>query len=141
MMNNADFFKMCKEGERPVVKMGKDIKEFGMESFDPGIVGKVTRVNIECDDRYCLVIDMSDYEEHNRSVALSNRRDSNGGHTACWLDTQYYPEDGREGLYIPIWGNIPFEIIHEETLFAMYLEDKCNTGYVKWLEMKVKELA
>lgn len=138
-MNIKEFVELCRSGKQPIIKMNENIHEYAEESFDPQMMGKVVNVGMEYDDSYRLLIDMNEYEKHNKSVAQYDWRDDKGELTLSWFDTKYYPEDGIEALYIPLKGKAPFEVVNENYLFSNYLKSNYDS-YVEFLEDTVQEL-
>lgn len=139
-MKNKLFYEICKEGKTPLIKMGENVYEYSEESFDPKMMGKVLNVSIDHEDSYRILVDMNGFEAHNKAVAPYDWKDEKGELTKCWLDTKWYPEDGIEALYLPLDGEVPFEIVEDNSLFVSYLNSKSNVGYVEWLESLVKKL-
>lgn len=110
-MKNKDFYNVCKKGRKPLIKMNENIHEFAKESFDPGMMGRVVEVNIECENNYRLLIDMNGYEGYNHSVAIKSWKEGLSENKVGWLDTPYYPRDGLKILYVPKDEDISFEVV------------------------------
>lgn len=128
-----DFHELCKSGAKPLIKMRDNIHDYLEESMDPGMIGQVIDVSIAYEDSYRVLIDLNEYEDHNKSVAIYDWKDDNGELTKSWFDTSYYPKDGIEQLYFPLNIETPFEILDENSLFLEYLGSK-GMNYVEWLE-------
>lgn len=139
-MKMIDFYEMCRQGKKPLIKMGNNIHDYLEESFDPGMIGRVIDVSIEHGDSYRLLIDMNGHETHNKSVALYDWRDEAGNLTKSWFDTKYYPEDGIDSAYFPLDMEIPFEVISENSLFSRYLESGEDVSYINWLENSIERM-
>lgn len=139
-VNIKDFYKLCKSGVTPMIKMRDSICDYEEDSFDPLMTGVVIDVSVAYNDSYRVLVDLKGFEEYNRSIALYNWRDNNKELTKCWLDTEYYPKDGLQSIYLPFDIEAPFEVISDNTLFADYLKSECSVGYVEWLESHVRML-
>lgn len=140
-MKSKELYELVRQGKKPVIKFNKGVYDYCDDSFDPLMIGRITGVSIEFEDSYRFLVDLNDYEAHNRSVALYDWKDKNGNPTLTWFDTVYYPKDGIEVMYLP--GDYSFNIedvfdfVEENSLFQEFLNSKTNLTYVEWLEIEL----
>lgn len=137
-MKAKEFYDLCKSGVNPLVKMSDNIEDFSFDALDPGFIGQVIEINPDGEGSYRILLDFSNHEEHNRSVALYVWKGAGDEFNKCWMDTQWYPKDGIDSLYIPMGGEVPFEIVSSENeLFNEYLSNKNGLTYTNWLEAQL----
>lgn len=139
-MKVEQFVELVREGVHPIVKCTTQISEVCEESLDPFMMGKIIGVSQEYEDSYRFLMDLNGYEKHNESVAKRNWFNKDNEPKLTWMETNFYPEDGIEAVYIRINTEIPFEIIEQDSLFAEYISISSEKSYIKWLETTVKEL-
>lgn len=132
---------MVKEGgKEPIVKFTEDICDFGDESFDPGMIGKIVGATKESENTYQFRVDLNDYVEHNKSVASNDWIDGNGKPTLTWFETKFYPQDGIEVMYLPIDREAPVEFIEKNSLFNEFITSNSKMNYTQWLEQELINL-
>jgi hypothetical protein len=141
-MKIKELKKLVQEGKRPVIKIKEEAQDYLMENFDNEMIGKVIGIDteFEFDDKtYGFIVDMNNYEKHNRSVAQRVWSDGRGGHSHTWFESGHYPKDGIETIYFPFELELPFEILEENGLMNEYINENLEITYLEWLENKVLE--
>ena len=139
-MKSNEFFQLVRSGKQPIVRFLDNIYHHAEESVDPRMVGKVIGATQEYEDSYRFLIDLSGYEEYNKSVACRNWNDSNGEPKLTWFETSFYPKDGIEPVYLRLDIEIPMEIVEENSLLSEYVVSQSTLGYVEWLEEQINRL-
>lgn len=139
-MKSNELFQLVRDGKHPIVKFTKDIYEYVEESVDPHMMGKIVQATQEYEDSYRFLLDLNGFEEHNKSVASRDWRDSSGEPKLTWFETSFYPKDGIEAVYLPINIELPLEIIEDNSLLSEYLSSQSTFSYVEWLEEQIKIL-
>lgn len=139
-MKIKDFYKLCLNGQSPVIQMGDNIGEYLEESFDPKMIGRVISASVQYGDSYVFKVDMNRFEDYNKTVAGYDWIDNNGEPTLNWFESGYYPENGIKEIYFPMDIDCPFEIMSENKWFNQYLQEGYKGSYIEWLEGKLEEL-
>lgn len=151
-MKAIEFHKTQSFG-KSTIKLTEDIKKVLHNDMDPGFMGKVLSIKDYNDETYEIILDLSEFESHNRTVAEYNWTNDHGAFGVCWMDTIEYPEDGIYTFWIPIDGEIPFNIVSTEpaepaeladrykpTLYDRYMDTDRDMEYEEWLETLVEKL-
>ena len=81
------------------VKFTSGVDEFET-GFENGMFGVVEKVTPEVDDVYCLWVNFSRFEEHNKQLMTPNYFDAQGKPTLRWNETTYYPTDRVEKIFV-----------------------------------------
>ena len=127
------------EKQEVIIQFNKLIYENDYDGVDEGFIAKITSVRKEYNSNvYRIEFDMSDYLENNYEKAKPNYYDKDGKATLKWQDTNYYPKDNIDTLYLLETEELPFVIINGSSLFIEYTKEKndnkTNLEYVEWLE-------
>lgn len=138
-MKANELLELIKSGSRPVIKITEKTFDYIEDSFDVKMMGRIVGATIEY-DAVRFLVDMNDFDAHNRSVAEYNWFDKDGKATLTWFDTIFYPKDGKEVIYIPPDAEIPFEFVEDNTLLNEYIQSNSDSNYTHWLEKLVLEL-
>jgi hypothetical protein len=133
-----ELIKLLEAGVKPTIQFNKNHSY----DADPDMKGQI--ISFEEDDiddegsiSYKFVVDISGYEDYNKSVARNIWvADSNGEYTKTWFESGFYPKDG---LY-DIWAmnyqsciDAGFDFV-ENKLYLRYIESKTELSYLQWLE-------
>lgn len=51
-----------------------------------------------------------------------------------WLETNSYPKDGFETIYLPMEGELPLELVLEDSILNDYVKSGTNDSYIQFLE-------
>ena len=104
-MKTRDLIEMIKNGSKPIIRFTEIISD--IDSADEDMMGRVISVSKpdvweRGTETVEFRIDMSEFLEHNRSVAQIGWRDSNGDPVLTWMDSAYYPKDNIETIITQI---------------------------------------
>lgn len=137
-MNSKELFNIVKSGKKPEIRFTEDPELYLEESVDPEMMGRVIKASVDED---CLVfrIDLNPYQEHNQSVGKPNWYNQEGEAVLTYLESNFYPKDGVEVLYLPLDAEVPIELIEPNSLVGEYLQGDKEDSYVKWLENQILE--
>lgn len=145
-MKTRDLVKMVKSGSKPIIKFTERISD--IESADEGMMGRVISVSSpdvweRGTETVEFRIDMSEFLEHNRSVAQVGWRDSYGDPVLTWMDSDYYPKDNIETICEMLVDNFNdcdlsmFEVVNVSKYFEEFLAQNEIKDYVRFLENKL----
>lgn len=141
-MNMNKLYELVLEGKKPIIKFNNNVHEWIEDSVDPMMIGKIAGASIDHEDSIRFLIDLNPFEEYNRSVAHHDWRDKEGNCVLTWFDTSFYPKDGIESIYLPIYEETEnvFDFIEEGSLLNEYAKTSQEISFVTWLENEVKQL-
>lgn len=138
-MNTKELRDLVNEGKNPVIKFNSKAEKDFDESVDPNMFGRITGVGEEYGECF-IIVDLNDFEEHNRSVALPNWYDSDSNPRLTWFESGMYPRNGIVKLYLYSNEDLPFDIVEQNGLTKEYLDTKSSKSYVEWLEHQIIKL-
>lgn len=143
-MKANELLSIIKQGERPIIKFNEGVYTWMEEAADPLMMAKIIDANIEDEDSVRFLLDLNDFETHNRSVASHDWRDENGECRLTWFDTIFYPKDGKEVIYLPVNKDVEeaFNLVNDTSLLFEYMQSPTSkeTTYIEWLENEVHKL-
>jgi hypothetical protein len=133
-MTGQQVLEMVQSGLHPVIRITDDRD---IESMDEGMMAVIKSAIITPDDPESvrLVFDLNDFEVHNRSVAKATWFDADHNPTLTWFESNFYPEDGLDTLWVDLISDVPFEIVNEKV--QRYLASGSTLSYVEWLEQQI----
>lgn len=143
-MTVKQIYELILQGVKPIVQFSDNIADFDEESVDPNMRCKIIKASKEHGNLIRFEIDLKGFEDYNKSVARANWFDENGEPRLTWFETDKYPKDGIDAIYIDIEADAPFILVKNESieLFNQYLNSKSQLSYIEWLEetiIKIKE--
>lgn len=139
-MTWATLKKMLDDGQRITVKCTSKIEELDIDECpDTDMMATIIHIGPDPDDKdsICCVLNVSGYENHNKTVAKHNWMDEHGQPTLTWFDTKWYPKDGICTIYV--WGTMDSDIDIFEILpgcpcchgdEAVYYKDNENNAFI-----------
>lgn len=104
----------------------------GENDFSPNQKAKVIGVSIENNSNdpkelvYQLIVDFSEFEEFNNSIAEANYWDKDHQPTLKWCETDFYPKNKRTSFFIDAYKNLwPFTVqtVEEKNYVAIECVD------------------
>lgn len=146
-MKIIDFVKLFNQTDKqPVVEFLKDA-DTDYEGHQVGTRGKLLSI-IESgyfsdDGSYEFLIDLSPFEQHNRSIAKHEWFDEIGKLTATWFESDCYPKNGLYSQFlIPKKDDDLLKIVPDKSLnlFNDYLASGSKLTYIDWLEISLEGL-
>lgn len=132
-MNAKKIIEFLNSGKKITIKVKENIYDFFDESLDPKMLAKIHHA-IEEDGSLKVVLDLNGFEEHNKSVARHDWYIDSEDRMGIWLETKYYPQDGLETIYLPMEGELPFELVLEDSILSDYVKSGTTDSYIQFLE-------
>lgn len=147
-MKTKELLKMLRQGVKPVIRFTENIID--IDPADPGMLGRVIgHKPVEIYDRgeecIAFIIDFSEFDAHNRSVAQPGWYDEKGGPTLIWQNSKYYPKDHKENIWEMLKEKHKdselklFEIVELSTHFSEFCAQDKIKDYVTFLENKLDQ--
>jgi len=148
-MKTKDLMDMLDNGVQPIIKFTTRISD--IDGPDPDMMGKVIRYRDEdVWDRESSTIffdiDISEFEEYNKTKAIPNWYDDKGNPTLTWFESSMYPKNGIESVCEMLVENSEpadlslFEVFEISEYFKEYQDTGFKGTYVKFLEEKLDKL-
>lgn len=132
-MNAEKIFEFLKSGKKITVKAKDNVYDFFDESLDPKMLARIHHATEE-DGLLKLVLDLSGFEAHNKSVAKPDWYIGSEDRMGIWMETKHYPQDGLEIVYLPIEGELPFELVIDDSILKDYVDSGTTDSYIEFLE-------
>jgi hypothetical protein len=148
-MKTKELMTMLDEGINPIIEFTKRISDINGPDF--GMMGKVIRYRDrdnwgDGDVTIYFDIDMSEFEEHNKTKAKSDWYDKNSVPCLTWFESGMYPKDGIESICEMLIEKeqdsdlIMVEVVEVSDYFKEYQQSEFKGTYVKFLEDKLNNL-
>lgn len=141
-MKTQELIEMLAEGCQPVIRIKKDNDSTDMGE---GMIGRIIKegksdIYERGTESICLVIDMTEFEDYNKSVAKAVWADESGEYTKIWHDSKYYPKNHKTEVWEMRVENFEYsdlqniELLEESKWFKIFKYQTKFTSYTRFLE-------
>lgn len=130
-----ELLKLTNGNPHPIVELLPAIEKNEINPM-PGMRAKLLSITPEIEDGkiiyYEAVLDFNGFEEYNKQFDKPVFYNKKGEAKDTWHESLYYPEDGRETVFIDPADDV-INIV-SNTVFDKYIESGSDKTYISWME-------